>query len=77
MVNPAMSPPDPAPRSYPPFVSLHRRSARGAASAPATTDFAALEAWLLGDAAGWLNGATIDFSGGQAQSLLDHLFTHP
>ena len=32
---------------------------------------------LLGDAAGWLNGATIDFSGGQAQSLLDHLFTHP
>ena len=51
MVDPAMSPPDPAPRSYPPFVSLHRRSARGAASAPATTDFAALEAWLLGDAA--------------------------
>ncbi len=31
---------------------------------------------LLGDEAAWLNGATIDFSGGQAQSLLDHLFTH-
>lgn len=46
-----MSPPDPAPRSYPPFVSLQRRSARGAASAPDTADFDAIESWLLGDAA--------------------------
>jgi len=46
-----MSPPDPMPRSYPPFVALQRRSARGAASAPGTTDFAAIESWLLGDAA--------------------------
>lgn len=46
-----MSPLDPMPRSYPPFVALQRRSARGAASAPGTTDFAAIESWLLGDAA--------------------------
>lgn len=44
-------PPDPAPRSYPQFVSLQRRSTRGAASAPATTDLDAVEGWLLGDAA--------------------------
>lgn len=47
----SMSPPDPSPRSYPAFVSLQRRSARGAASAPGTTDCDAIESWLLGDAA--------------------------
>jgi NAD(P)-dependent dehydrogenase (short-subunit alcohol dehydrogenase family) len=28
------------------------------------------------DDAAWLNGATVDFTGGQAQSLLDYLFRH-
>jgi len=42
---------DPAPRQYPPAVTLVRRSAMGAAAAPATTSFAAVEAWLLHEAA--------------------------
>jgi NAD(P)-dependent dehydrogenase (short-subunit alcohol dehydrogenase family) len=31
---------------------------------------------LLGDDAHWLNGATIDFTGAQAQSLLNYVFHH-
>jgi adenylate cyclase len=42
---------DPAPRRYPPAVTLVRRSARGAAAAPATDSFDAIESWLLHDAA--------------------------
>ncbi len=41
---------DPAPRHYPPAVTLLRRGARGAAAAPAVSDAAQLENWLLGDA---------------------------
>ena len=44
-------PVDPAPRSYPPFVSLLRRSARRWEAAPGQSGFEAIEAWLLGDAA--------------------------
>jgi adenylate cyclase len=44
------SPIDPAPRSYPPFVSLLRRSARRWEAAPGQSGFEAIEAWLLGDA---------------------------
>ncbi len=44
------APLDPAPRSYPPFVSVRRRSARGVAAAPAATTVAAIEDWLLGPA---------------------------
>ncbi|MFN3402012.1 MAG: adenylate/guanylate cyclase domain-containing protein [Ferrovibrio sp.] len=43
---------DPAPRRYPPAVTLLRRAARGAAAAPAISDSAQLEDWLLGDALG-------------------------
>jgi NAD(P)-dependent dehydrogenase (short-subunit alcohol dehydrogenase family) len=32
---------------------------------------------LLGEDAHWLNGATIDFTGAQAQSLLNYVFHHP
>ena len=42
---------DPAPRHYPSGVTLVRRSARGAASAPAQTSYAAIEDWLLHEAA--------------------------
>lgn len=42
---------DPAPRSYPPFVSLLRRSARRWEANPGLSGFEAIEAWLLGDAA--------------------------
>jgi adenylate cyclase len=42
--------PDPAPRRYPPAVTLLRRGARGPAAAPAVSDPAQLEDWLLGDA---------------------------
>lgn len=42
--------PDPAPRRYPPFVTLLRRAARGAAAAPEHSDAAAVEDWLLGGA---------------------------
>jgi len=42
---------DPAPRQYPPGVTLVRRSARGAAAAPQATSFAAIESWLLHEAA--------------------------
>lgn len=41
---------DPAPRKYPPTVSLHERSARGATSAPIEQTPAEIEAWLLEDA---------------------------
>lgn len=41
---------DPAPRRYPPAVTLVRRSAIGAAAAPAATSFAAVESWLLHEA---------------------------
>lgn len=41
---------DPSPRSYPPFVSLMRRSSSGRSAAPAETTTAAIEAWLLADA---------------------------
>ena len=42
---------DPAPRRYPAGVTLVRRSTLGAVSAPAQTSFAAIESWLLHDAA--------------------------
>lgn len=42
---------DPAPRNYPAAVTLVRRSARGPASAPGPTSFAAIETWLLHEAA--------------------------
>ena len=42
---------DPAPRSYPPFVSLLRRSARRWEPVDRAAGFEAIEAWLLGDAA--------------------------
>ena len=38
---------DPAPRKYPPAVTLVKRSARGAAAAPAGTTLADIEHWLL------------------------------
>lgn len=41
---------DPAPRSYPSFVTLLRRSEIGRAAAPARTSLAETEAWLLGGA---------------------------
>ncbi|MEZ5667869.1 MAG: adenylate/guanylate cyclase domain-containing protein [Alphaproteobacteria bacterium] len=41
---------DPAPRSYPPFVTLLRRGARGPAAAPAATTVEDIATWLLGDA---------------------------
>lgn len=41
---------DPAPRSYPPFVTLKRRSARGPAAAPTETTAEAIEDWLVGPA---------------------------
>lgn len=41
---------DPSPRHYPPAVSFIRRSARGAASCPATVSFTDIEAWLLKEA---------------------------
>lgn len=41
---------DPAPRSYPPFVSLLRRADAGPAAAPARTSFEETETWLLGAA---------------------------
>lgn len=41
---------DPAPRTYPPTVSLRARSERGAASAPATQAPVEIEDWLLKDA---------------------------
>jgi len=43
---------DPAPSdtAYPPFVSLLRSSRRGAGAAPARSDLADIEAWLLSDA---------------------------
>lgn len=37
-------------RQYPPAVSLIRRAERGPAAAPAVTDAAGIEAWLLGEA---------------------------
>ncbi len=42
---------DSAPRRYPAAVTLVRRSALGAVAAPAQTSFAAIEAWLLHEAA--------------------------
>ena len=42
---------DPAPRHYPPTVSLVRRSARGPAAAPAGITVPQIEQWLLRDAA--------------------------
>jgi adenylate cyclase len=42
---------DPAPRQYAPAVTLVRRSARGAACAPASLTVAELEHWLLREAA--------------------------
>lgn len=47
----ATTPIDPAPRTYPPFVALQRRSARRWEAAPGQSGFEAIEAWLLGDAA--------------------------
>ncbi len=44
-------PVDAAPRSYPPFVSLLRRSARRWGGIGRVVGFEAIEAWLLGDAA--------------------------
>lgn len=41
---------DPAPRHYPPAVTLVRRSARGAASAPASVSVTDIEDWLLREA---------------------------
>jgi adenylate cyclase len=41
---------DPAPRRYPPAVTLVRRSARGIAAAPPNTTFADIEHWLLHEA---------------------------
>lgn len=43
---------DPAPRNYPPAVSLYRRAQKGSAAAPATTTVAETRAWLLTDALG-------------------------
>jgi adenylate cyclase len=45
------APIDPAPRSYPPFVSLLRRSARRWKPVDRAAGFEAIEVWLLGDAA--------------------------
>ena len=42
--------PDPAPRTYPPSVSLQRRAAGGPAVAAGTASIGDLEAWLLADA---------------------------
>jgi len=42
---------DPAPRKYPPAVTLVKRSARGVAAAPAGTTLADIEHWLLHEAA--------------------------
>lgn len=42
---------DPAPRSYPPFVSLMRRSGRRREFAGQEAGYDAIESWLLGDAA--------------------------
>lgn len=47
----AQLPVDPAPRSYPPFVSLLRRSARRWGGVGSVVGFEAIEAWLLGNAA--------------------------
>lgn len=44
--------PDPAPRTYPASVSLHRRAAGGPAVADGTASIADVEAWLLADALG-------------------------
>ncbi len=44
----AQLPVDPAPRSYPPFVSLLRRSARRWGGVGSVVGFEAIEAWLLG-----------------------------
>jgi adenylate cyclase len=41
---------DPAPRSYPEFITLVRRAARNTEAAPAETTMAQIEAWLLGPA---------------------------
>ncbi|MEO1610898.1 MAG: adenylate/guanylate cyclase domain-containing protein, partial [Pseudomonadota bacterium] len=41
---------DPAPREYAPFVSLNRRSRRGASAAPPANTAAEVEAWLIHDA---------------------------
>lgn len=46
------APPDAAPRVYPPWVSLIRRSAEGAAKVPHVTSMAEIESWLLGEALG-------------------------
>jgi hypothetical protein len=43
---------DPSPRSYPRGVALVRRSAKGRSAAPAGTNIAAMEQWLLHDASG-------------------------
>ncbi|MGF1625763.1 MAG: adenylate/guanylate cyclase domain-containing protein, partial [Alphaproteobacteria bacterium] len=43
---------DPAPRAYPPFVHLKRRSARGRDAAPRETTVDAIQDWLLGSAIG-------------------------
>ena len=44
--------PDPAPRTYPASVSLHRRVAGGAAVAGGTASIEDVESWLLSDALG-------------------------
>ncbi|HLN84877.1 MAG TPA: hypothetical protein VK200_00400, partial [Candidatus Limnocylindrales bacterium] len=41
---------DPAPRSYPEFITLVRRSARATEAAPPETTMAQIEVWLLGSA---------------------------
>jgi len=47
---PAMTPPDPAPRRYPPFVTLVRRSSGGRDRIPPGQTPEAIETWLLGPA---------------------------
>src|SRR5262245_47886408 len=41
---------DPAPRKYPPFITLLRRAARGPSAAPGQTSADEIEAWLLREA---------------------------